>query len=233
LRQPRLPADQRAAAKEIEKFSAMDNFLKNLEPFESLGDFLAILFHNRVHGETDPRGLSHAKVVARFLRGHSDIRMAHIFPLIYKHRNSFPSINSSQSHEQDSMFLTDGPLGEIRHARPFLSTWATRITAVEARKQICKGTEDDPDDPEDHVQLRAKSNGRGTGHVITRHEMRNFSLHRLERKYRKRHPLPTYLAESMSAPEVKNGVFVVRQCRPHPNVIVYSPPLTPDYIYDY
>jgi CHASE1-domain containing sensor protein len=47
--------DQRAAAKEIEQFAAMDNFLKNLE---SLGDFLAILFHNRVRGETDPRGLS-------------------------------------------------------------------------------------------------------------------------------------------------------------------------------
>jgi hypothetical protein len=61
--------------------------------------------------------------------------------------------------------------------------------------------------------------------------MRNFSLHRLERKYRKRHPLSTYLAESMAAPEVKNAVFVARQRRPHPNVIVYSP-LLPIMIID-
>ncbi|KAJ7890240.1 hypothetical protein B0H13DRAFT_1887712 [Mycena leptocephala] len=142
--------------------------------------------------------------------------MSHIFPLIYKHRNSFPSINSSHVHEQDTIFSTDGPLADIHHARPFLSTWAARVTAVEARKQVGKGTQDDPDDPKDHVQLRAKSNGRGNGHVITRHEMGNFSLHRLERKYRKRQPPLTFLAEYMAAPEIKNGVLIIREQRPHP-----------------
>jgi hypothetical protein len=58
----------------------MDKFLENLEPFDSFGDFLAVLFHNRIHGESDPRGLTHAKSVARFLQGHTTIRMANIFP---------------------------------------------------------------------------------------------------------------------------------------------------------
>jgi hypothetical protein len=56
------------------------------------------------------------------------------------------------------MFLTDGPLGEIRHTRPFLSTWAARITAMEARKQIGKGTEDDQDNPEGHAMSNSVQN---------------------------------------------------------------------------
>ncbi|KAJ7635592.1 hypothetical protein DFH06DRAFT_1336612 [Mycena polygramma] len=106
-------ADESAAARAKEKFLAMDEFLKDLAPFESLGDFLAILFHNRVHGQPDPRGLTHSKAVARFLQGTGNVRMSDVFPLIYKHQNSFPSISSSRAHEKEAMFSTEGPLADI------------------------------------------------------------------------------------------------------------------------
>ena len=195
----------------------MNELLANLGPFSSLGDFLATLFYNHAHGETDPRGLTHAKAVARFLRGSTEIRMSHILPLIYKHRHSYPSVSSSRPEEQKKMFCTQGPLDDIHHARPFLSTWAARLTAVESRKQVGHGTRDDPDDPDDHVQLRATTNGRGKGQVINRSHMARFSLVRLQQKYKKRQSLPMFLTEYMAAPRV-NGVFVVRARRPHPLV---------------
>ncbi|KAJ7635590.1 hypothetical protein DFH06DRAFT_1336611 [Mycena polygramma] len=51
-------------------------------------------------------------------------------------------------------------------------------------------------------------------------KLNRFSIHRLEKKYRKRQPLAMFLTESMAAPEVKDGVFVVRARRPHPMIIV-------------
>ncbi|KAJ7686003.1 hypothetical protein B0H17DRAFT_1204550 [Mycena rosella] len=101
----------------------------------------------------------------------------------------------------------------------FYFTWAARLTAVEARKQVGDGTRDDPDDPDDRVQLQATTNGRGKGEVITRQHMGNFSLVRIEKKYKKRQALPMFLTEYMAAPKVK-GVFVVRARRPHPMIQV-------------
>ncbi|KAJ7093572.1 hypothetical protein C8R44DRAFT_646089 [Mycena epipterygia] len=215
LREPRRNTDEKKADELIQKFSAMEKLLQNLEPFDSLGDLLATLFHNQTRGQPDPRGPTHSKSVARFLRRSMMIKMADILPLIYKHRKSYPSSKSVRAHEKDEMFSTAGPLNEIHHARPFLSTWALRLTAAEARKQIGDGTRDDPEDPDDHVQLRAKSNGRGNGQVITRHHMGHFSIRAVESKYRKRQRVPKFLTEYMSAPRVK-GVFVVRERRPHP-----------------
>ncbi|KAJ7804888.1 hypothetical protein B0H14DRAFT_2611902 [Mycena olivaceomarginata] len=48
LRQPHIDVKQRAAAQAEATFPAMDN----LDPFSSLGDFLATLFHNRVHNHS-------------------------------------------------------------------------------------------------------------------------------------------------------------------------------------
>ncbi|KAJ7898840.1 hypothetical protein B0H14DRAFT_3554251 [Mycena olivaceomarginata] len=211
LRQPRRSAEQITS----EKFEFVDKLLGSLGPFESLGEFLAFVFFNRVHGETDPRGESHAIAVAKFLRGSTTIRMSHILPLIYKHRNSFPSINSLHSAEQNDMFSDAEPPKDIRHARPFISTWALRLTAAEARKQIWDGTRDDPDDPDDHVQLRAQTNGRGKGKVITREDISRFSIASVHKKYMKRQRVPMFLTKYMSAPRVK-GAFVVRATRPYP-----------------
>ncbi|KAF8131736.1 hypothetical protein K438DRAFT_1998825 [Mycena galopus ATCC 62051] len=94
---------------------------------------------------------------------------------------------------------------DIRHARPFMSTWATRLVASEARKQVGRVTVDDPEDPESRVQLRASSNGRGNSaaHVITWRDFRNFM----------------FLTKYMSAPRVK-GVFIERRRRPYPMIQV-------------
>ncbi|KAJ7829381.1 hypothetical protein B0H14DRAFT_3088117 [Mycena olivaceomarginata] len=208
LRQPHQSAEQITS----EKFEFVDKLLGGLGPFESLGEFLAFMFFNRVHGETDPRGESHAIAVAKFLRGSTTIRMSHILPLIYKHRNSFPSINSLHSAEQNDMFSDAEPPKDIHHTRPFISTWALRLTAAEARKQIWDGTRDDPDDPDDHVQLQAQTNGRGKGKVITREDMSRFSIASRQR-------VPMFLTKYMSAPRVK-GVFVVRAKRPYPMIQV-------------
>ncbi|KAJ7746000.1 hypothetical protein B0H16DRAFT_1421996 [Mycena metata] len=145
--------------------------------------------------------------------------MADILPLTYKHRNSFPSINSSRSHEQDTMFYTSGRPEDIQHAHPFLSTRAARLTAEEARKQIATGTHDDPDDPETRVQLRAKSKYANNARVITPQDLGHFSIHRIEQRYLKLLPLPMMLTEFMAAPRVK-GVFTVRERRPHPMIQV-------------
>ncbi|KAJ6487520.1 hypothetical protein DFH09DRAFT_1252793 [Mycena vulgaris] len=199
----------------------MERVLSDLKPFASLGDFLAILFFNRAHGKSNPRGVTHAKSVAKFLFGHSQIKMADVLPLIYKHRNGYPSINASRAHEREQMFSTSVDPTDIHHARPFLSTWAARVTALEARRQVAAGTHDDPDDPDDHVQLRAKGNGRGKGQVITFQHMGRFSIRRIKEKYLKRLPLPMMLTEYMSAPKApKDGVFAVRVRRPHPIIQV-------------
>ncbi|KAJ7776977.1 hypothetical protein DFH07DRAFT_865690 [Mycena maculata] len=197
----------------------MDVFLKNLEPFDSLGDFMSVLFFNRIHGESDPRGLTHAKVVARFLQGKNTTKMADVLPLMYKHRNSYPSINSRRAHEQDDMFSDAKHPKDIHHARPCMSTWALGLIASEARRSVGEGTRDDPDDPDDHVQLRAKTNGRGKGEVITRQHIGNFSMSSIEAKYKKRHRVPMFLIQHMCAPRVK-GVFIVRQRRPYPMIQV-------------
>jgi hypothetical protein len=42
--------------------------------FESLGDFLAALFHNHRHGENDPRTPTHWMAVTQFLNGVSTLK---------------------------------------------------------------------------------------------------------------------------------------------------------------
>ena len=69
--QPRLiQAPQDEAQKLASKFDWMEQLLKD-SGFDSLGEFLKILFYNpsRVPGQPDPRGMFHAKSVARFLQG--------------------------------------------------------------------------------------------------------------------------------------------------------------------
>jgi hypothetical protein len=61
------------------KFAAMDEFLQNYV-FDSIRDFLSILFYNRPHGESDPHGPTHAVAVAHFLRGRTNIKMSEILP---------------------------------------------------------------------------------------------------------------------------------------------------------
>ncbi|KAJ7738954.1 hypothetical protein B0H16DRAFT_1694642 [Mycena metata] len=197
----------------------MERILGDLHPFSSLGEFLSFLFYHRPHGESDPRGLTHAKVVSRFLSGRSSICMADILPLIYQHRSSFPSVNSTRSHERNAMFCTSGRPEDLQHARPYLSTWAAHLTAEEARRQVEAGTHDDPDDPDSRVQLRTKSKHSNNARVITPQDLGHFSIRRIEEQYLKILPLPMMLTEFMAAPRVK-GVFTVCERRPHPMIQV-------------
>ncbi|KAJ6584264.1 hypothetical protein B0H10DRAFT_1889863 [Mycena sp. CBHHK59/15] len=213
LRQPK----QSAAQKMAEKFELMEDLLQKM-PFQSLGEFFEILFHNRPHGEPDARGTTHGVMVGRFLHGVDKKRMSDILPLIYHHRNSYPSINSASSDEQDRMFSTTGAMDEIRNARPYTSTWATRLVAVEIRRRVGCLTKDDPNDPTHHVQLRSATNGRGPGHVVTWWDLGYWSLKKVEARYKRlgKGDLPMFVIEAASAPSFVNGVAVVRERRPHP-----------------
>ncbi|KAJ7859848.1 hypothetical protein B0H14DRAFT_3628484 [Mycena olivaceomarginata] len=219
--QQRLHAATRTADEILEcKFRAMDEFLQNY-PFDSIGDFLSVLFYNRPHGESDPRGITHAIAVAQFLRGRTDIKMSEILPLIYHHRCSYPAKDSSRLPEREMMFCTTREAGTIHHARPFISTWAAKLVAAEARKQIGCATRDDPEDPDARVQLRASTNGRGKAavHVVTWDDFKNFSIQRLAEMFRLKLSLPMFLSQYMSAPKEK-GAFIVRKRRPYPMIQV-------------
>jgi hypothetical protein len=216
--QPRLRATARTAADILgSKFEAMDDFLQNY-PFDSIGDFLSILFYNRPHGESDPRGPTHAVAVAHFLRGRTDIKMSEIMPLIYHHRCSHPAKDSSHLPEREMMFCTTREASTIHHARPFISTWAAKLVAAEARKQIGRATRDDPEDPDSRVQLRATTNGREKAvHVVTWDDFKNFSVWHLAETFQLKLSLPMFLTKYMSAP-MEKGVFVERKQRPFPMV---------------
>ncbi|KAJ7692758.1 hypothetical protein B0H17DRAFT_933727, partial [Mycena rosella] len=206
--------------KNSEKFAAMEQFLDD-SPFDSIGDFLSILFHRLPHSEPDPRSFTHATAVARFLRGLMDIKMPDILPLMYHHHCSFPAKNSVRIKERESMFCTTGEPSDIHHARPFMSTWATRLVAAEARKQTLQATKEDPDDPESRVRLRASTNGRGhpSVHVVTWKDFKNFSIDTISNKYWVKLKLPMLLSQYMAAPRVK-GVFVECKRRPYPMIQV-------------
>ncbi|KAF8144039.1 hypothetical protein K438DRAFT_1993199 [Mycena galopus ATCC 62051] len=110
--QPRLRAAPETQEQKLaNKFSAMEQLLEDL-PFDSIGDFLAILFYNRPHGESDPRGFTHATSVAHFLRGRTAIKMSDVLPLMYSHRCSFPAKDSPHLHERKSMFSTTDEAAE-------------------------------------------------------------------------------------------------------------------------
>jgi hypothetical protein len=197
-----------------DKLIWMEQLLKS-SPFDHLGDLLAILFHNPPRDD-DPRGPTHSLAVAHFLRGRTDIKMCDILPLMYHHRASYPSSKCKNVHEQKQMFSTSGSIDEIHHARPFISTWATRLVAAQARKQVDRATRDDPDDPDSRTRFVARTNGRKAGaHVITWSQLlANFNLNSIHTKYSIRLPLPMFLTQSMCAPSSK-GVSVVRKRRPY------------------
>ncbi|KAJ7931857.1 hypothetical protein B0H13DRAFT_1857510 [Mycena leptocephala] len=140
--QPRLRRQkQTAEEKTLDKFAAMEEFL-NSSSFDTLGDFLAILFYNKPRDETDPR---------------AEIKMSHILPMMYHHKASFPNSKCVDVHEQKEMFATSGLINQSNHARPFMSTWATRLVALEARKQVGRATRDDLNDPDNLTRFRAHS----------------------------------------------------------------------------
>ncbi|KAJ7798310.1 hypothetical protein B0H14DRAFT_2618006 [Mycena olivaceomarginata] len=102
-----------------------ERFSPESGPFDSLGDLLLTLFHNRAMGSQTRADHRMRKQLRSFLTGRSAVWMAHIFPLLLKHRSSFSSKDSARIDERDLMFssLSEGLLSDIHHARPFLTSW--------------------------------------------------------------------------------------------------------------
>ena len=92
--------------------------------FDSIGEFLQILFYNptRGAGKEDPRGVTHGLAITRFLQGKVKVKMSDIIGLIYSHRHSALSSRSIQSHKCHAPFSPSVSSSEIFHARPSLST---------------------------------------------------------------------------------------------------------------
>ncbi|KAK6992363.1 hypothetical protein R3P38DRAFT_2740578, partial [Favolaschia claudopus] len=197
----------------------MEELLKEW-PFDTVGDFLQILFYNPTRSEPDLRGTTHASAVSQFLRGRTSVRMCDILPLMYYHRASYPSSQAVNSHEQDLRFSTSIEPERILHARPFISTWAVRLVAAEARKQVGRMANKSSDEDEHQNQLRASTNGRRETKVVTWNDLlANFNMNRIHELFGLRMPLPIFLTEAMAAPK-SNGVYFVRKRRPHPMIQV-------------
>jgi len=219
--QPRLiQSPQSDAQKLVSKFGKMEEFLKD-SGFDSLGEFLEILFYNpsRLSGEPDPRGSCHAKAVSRFLQGRNKIKMSDIIPLIYGHKHSAPSPASPRYSERHAGFIPSVSPEDIFHARPSLFSWATNLVATHVHQEIVQLSRTNGPDSDNHLQ--ASTNGRRQNDVkmVTWDALGKFSISALCEKFKARAPVSWHMTESMAAYR-KNGKFVTKKRRPHPIVSV-------------
>lgn len=126
--QPRLIHVRQTESQKLEdKFKRMEELLGNFG-FDSIGEFLQILFYNPTHvAGKDPHGLTHGLAVTWFLQGKATIKMSHIILLIYSHKHSAPSSASTQYHECHAPFSPSTSSADINHTCPSLFTWATNL----------------------------------------------------------------------------------------------------------
>ncbi|KAJ7673495.1 hypothetical protein B0H14DRAFT_2656904 [Mycena olivaceomarginata] len=79
--QPRLRQQKKSAEQKLEaKFEALERLLKEQFPFDTLGDFLQVLFYNPTRSEPDPRGRTHCLVVSHFYEAVATSRCLISFP---------------------------------------------------------------------------------------------------------------------------------------------------------
>ncbi|KZP26721.1 hypothetical protein FIBSPDRAFT_909075 [Athelia psychrophila] len=191
--------------------------------FDSLGEFLSVLFycHPKKSEKADPRTARHISVVSAFLQGTSVIHMGHIIDLIYSHRQSQPKRSSRHANEVYLAFSpTLSPAG-IHHARPAMSSWATKLVGDAAHRAVGRLTKNDPEDPDDITQLRATTNGRAKNvRVAAWKDYGKLSMTAIGEKYLLREHLVYYLVEAMAGPRDRDGNTIVRERRPHTNVVV-------------
>ncbi|KAJ7712475.1 hypothetical protein B0H14DRAFT_3171882 [Mycena olivaceomarginata] len=145
--------------------------------FESLREFLSVLFHPRKRGEKDHRTKSHRQTVSAFLKGQSKITMAHIIPLIFNHSRSRPRKRDTDQHS--SAFSPSRPLSEIRYARPCLSAWATRLVGDHIYYQVGKLARKSRTDTRSRRHLRATTNKRTNSKDVIEWEDVAFSVEEL------------------------------------------------------
>ncbi|KAJ7853250.1 hypothetical protein B0H13DRAFT_1538915, partial [Mycena leptocephala] len=164
------------------KWEKVDDVLTTFG-FESLGDFLAALFHNRRRGENDPRTPTHRMVVTQFLNGVSTFKMADLIELIYDHPQSRPK--QKYPEQVAAAFSHRKPLDEIRYARPCLNSWATRTVGDEVYRRVgllAKKT----NDPDSRTHVRATTNGKNEDANVATWEDTEFSVQGLADKYQAR-----------------------------------------------
>ncbi|KAJ6563964.1 hypothetical protein B0H19DRAFT_1285077 [Mycena capillaripes] len=184
--------------------------------FDSLGEFLSVLFHPRIRGEKDCRSKRHRQAVSAFLQGRSKITMAHIMPLIFNHRKSRPK---KKDADQSPAFSPYTPLTQIRYARPCIAAWATRLVGDHIYYRVGKLAHKKKTDDRSRRHLRATSNGCSKNTEIVEWEDVEFSIEELADLYKQEDEFLWYITECCAASR-KNGEVVAKKTRPHPVIQV-------------
>jgi len=193
-------------------FKRMEAFLKD-SGFDSVGEFLKILFynHSRLSGDPPSRLLSH-KGCFSFSR--NKIKMSDIIPLVYRHKHSAPSPNSPHYSERHAAFSPSIPPEDIFHARPALFSWATNLIATHTHEEINKLSCTNVSDSENHLQASMNGHRQDHAKLVTWEALGKLSISALCEKYKTCAPVSWHLMESMAAHR-KNGKFVTKKRRPH------------------
>ncbi|KAJ7643162.1 hypothetical protein DFH06DRAFT_999278 [Mycena polygramma] len=185
--------------------------------FEGVGQFLSVLFHRRVRGEKDLRSRRHRQAVAAFLQGRSKITMAHILPLIYNHHKSRPK--KADTTSASLAFSPSTPLADIRHARPCISAWATRLVGDHLYYRVGKLAHKTRTGGRSRRHLRATTNSRTNNPQVVEWEDVELSMEELANLYKEEDEFLWYITECAAASR-KNGKAVVKKTRPHPIIQV-------------
>ncbi|KAJ7847404.1 hypothetical protein B0H13DRAFT_2362517 [Mycena leptocephala] len=185
--------------------------------FESLGEFLSVLFHPRTRGEKDRRTRRHRQAVGAFLQGRSTITMADIMPLIYDHPKSRPKKRDLE--QCSAAFSPYKPLTDIRYARPCISAWATRLVGNHLYYRVGKLAHKSRTDARNRRHLRATTNGRTKNPDLVEWEDVEISIEELAELYKNEDECLWYVTECCTASR-KNGKVIVKKTRPHPVIQV-------------
>lgn len=147
-------------------YEKVDAVLTAMKIFDSLGEFLSVLFycHPKRTEKADLRTARHVSVVSAFLQDTSAIHMGHIIDLIYSHCQSQPKQSSRHASKIYLAFSPNLSPIDIHHAHHAMSSWAAkpqqtaeqrmfvsqpgRITESSAWRKLARSIKECPDEPE-------------------------------------------------------------------------------------
>ncbi|KAJ6542668.1 hypothetical protein B0H19DRAFT_1310467, partial [Mycena capillaripes] len=150
--------------------------------FDSLGEFLSVLFHPRTRGEKAFRSKRHRQAVGAFLQGQSKITMAHIMPLIYNHHKIRPK--KKDVNQSSAAFSPYTPLTQIWYAHPFIAAWATWLVGDHLCYRVGKLAHKKKTDGRSRRYLRTTTNGHNKNADIVEWEDVEFSIEELAELYK-------------------------------------------------
>jgi hypothetical protein len=144
--------------KQKSQWEKVDYILGHIsDEFQSLGDFLKVLFQPKYRGRPDERTMKHRMIVSAFLSGRSTVRIGEIINLIYNHGQSQPSASSKDFDVCNTPFSPCVSHLDMKYARPALSTWATQLVGDQVSRECHALTQNDPGYPDHLAQLRPSS----------------------------------------------------------------------------